>query len=133
MSAPRDEEVPIPVARLEHLAEIFELASSLIRRTLADHEARFSSSPPGPGRPRGRPEAWQVDEVLRLRTTNGRLGERAIGEMVGLSRRQVHNILQDAAARKPPSRPETLPIPGRISKPPNRSRKREKEVKTNRG
>jgi hypothetical protein len=99
-------------ARLVRLGEALDLAAALVREILRDVESH--TEPParrGQGRPRVVPTAAQVDEVLRLRTTNGRLGMRAIGDRVGISWRQVARILEEAElASQNPVSPSQKPI-----------------------
>ena len=83
-------------ASLRHVARLLSLASAHLLE-LAD--AEDPAVPQRRGRPRIEPEAWQIDEVLRLRHANGRLGYRAIGEKVDLSWHLVQRIL-DAASEK---------------------------------
>jgi type II secretory pathway component PulJ len=78
--------------RLVQIADLLGLAALHLRELADDDERPVESQ--RRGRPRVEPAAWQIDEVLRLRHSNGRLGLRAIGAKVDLSWRLVERILE---------------------------------------
>jgi hypothetical protein len=84
---------------LHQIADLLGLAALHLRELAEVDDAEPATRERRGGRPRIDPAPWQVDEVLRLRHANGKLGYRAIGEKVDLSWRVVQRIL-DAASQK---------------------------------
>ena len=96
--------------RLHYVADLLALAGAHLRE-LANEEEK-SVEAPRRGRPRVEPAPWQVDEVLRLHHANGRLGIRAIGEKVDLSRHAVQRIIDAASQKDAPASQKSIPGKG---------------------
>lgn len=97
--------------RLHYVADLLALAA-LHLRELADEEKK-PLEVPRRGRPRVEPAPWQIAEVIRLRTANGRLGLRPIADQVDLSWRTVGRILEKHAASQNDAKLSQKSIPGK--------------------